>query len=139
MQIGVYWTLKFTLLYLSETTALSIAFGNQGQKLPLVRSFLAPRAPEADYGPGLRRRGTVMAPVSKAVDHIAIQKDPNRRMTHDVDWDQWLFSTCFPVNHHCPCNPIVSSSANVSSTCYFTWIHCLGDRCTASRRACPLS
>ena len=39
MPAGVYWTLRFTFLYLSETTALSIAFGNQGQKLPLVRSF----------------------------------------------------------------------------------------------------
>ncbi|KAF8450647.1 velvet factor [Boletus edulis BED1] len=32
-----------------ETTALSIAFGNQGQKLPLVRSFLSPNVSEADY------------------------------------------------------------------------------------------
>lgn len=49
MPAGVYWTLRFTFLYLSETTALSIAFGNQGQKLPLVRSFLLPNPPEADY------------------------------------------------------------------------------------------
>ncbi|KAG6378613.1 velvet factor [Boletus reticuloceps] len=32
-----------------ETTALSIAFGNQGQKLPLVRSFLSPNVSDADY------------------------------------------------------------------------------------------
>jgi hypothetical protein len=38
----------YNLLLRADTTALSIAFGNQGQKLPLVRSFHAPSGPGAD-------------------------------------------------------------------------------------------
>lgn len=44
----LYTGKDYNLLLRTDTTALSIAFGNQGQKLPLVRSFHAPSGPEAD-------------------------------------------------------------------------------------------
>ncbi|KIJ69945.1 hypothetical protein HYDPIDRAFT_79354 [Hydnomerulius pinastri MD-312] len=96
-----------------DTTALSIAFGNQGQKLPLVRSFLVPHASEADND-RTRRSETDTAPVGTGAEHNEREsrRAPTSRMTHDgsrpkLDWTLHLGTRVSSMQ------PIMSPSTNV--------------------------
>lgn len=70
-----------------------------------------------------------MAPVDRAVDRIAgaSQRVPNRRTTLDGRLLVIILLHAIPI------------APNVSTTPPSSLIHCFRDRCTASRRARPLS